>query len=56
MRAAEAILTIVDAPNPPLRLVLGKPALEAVRAKLADVAKDVDAWEQLTLSADFPDA
>jgi NADP-dependent 3-hydroxy acid dehydrogenase YdfG len=56
VRAAEAILTIVDAPNPPLRLVLGKPALGAVRGKLADVARDVDTWEALSLSADFPDA
>ncbi|HKM64946.1 MAG TPA: oxidoreductase [Acidisphaera sp.] len=56
VRAAEAIIAIVDAPNPPLRLVLGKPALAAVRGKLADVARDVDAWEQLSLSADFPDA
>ena len=55
VRAADAIIQVLDAPDPPLRLVLGKPALEAVRAKLRDVAHDVDAWEALSLSADFPE-
>ncbi|MBP2301371.1 oxidoreductase [Azospirillum picis] len=56
VRAAEAIITAVTAPNPPLRLVLGRPALEGVRGKLRSVLDEIDAWEETTLGADFPDA
>jgi NAD(P)-dependent dehydrogenase (short-subunit alcohol dehydrogenase family) len=55
-RAAEAILSIVDHPDPPLNLVLGRVGLEVVREKLASLTAEIDAWEQLTLSADYPDA
>ncbi|PWC39396.1 oxidoreductase [Azospirillum sp. TSO35-2] len=56
VRAAEAIIKAVGAENPPLRLILGRPALEAVRGKLRSVLDEIDAWETTTLSADFPDA
>lgn len=56
VRAAEAIITAVNAENPPLRLVLGRPALEGVRGKLHSVLDEIDAWEKTTLGADFPDA
>ncbi|CAO3440558.1 oxidoreductase [Azospirillum endophyticum] len=56
VRAAEAIITAVTADNPPLRLVLGRPALEGVRGKLRSVLDEIDTWEKTTLSADFPDA
>ena len=56
VRAAEAIITAVTSPNPPLRLLLGKQALENVRAKLDAMRQDIDAWEKTTLGADFPDA
>ena len=49
-RAADAILTIVDEPQPPLRLVLGGDALHGVRAKIENLRANVDAWETLTLS------
>lgn len=49
-RAAEAILRIVDEPQPPLRLVLGGDALHGVRAKIDSLRANVDAWEALTLS------
>ncbi|CAO3362384.1 oxidoreductase [Azospirillum melinis] len=56
VRAAEAIVTAVTAEKPPLRLVLGRPALEGVRGKLRSVLDEIDAWEATTLGADFPDA
>lgn len=56
VRAAQAIITAVSADNPPLRLVLGRPALEGVRGKLRSVLDEIDAWEATTLGADFPDA
>jgi NAD(P)-dependent dehydrogenase (short-subunit alcohol dehydrogenase family) len=53
-RAAAAIVQMVEAPEPPLRLLLGKAALRAARLKLAAVQKDFDAWAELTEGADFP--
>ena len=44
----------MHAAEPPLHLVLGKPALGIARTKLAALQKDVDACEPTTLGADFP--
>jgi NAD(P)-dependent dehydrogenase (short-subunit alcohol dehydrogenase family) len=44
-RAVEVILEAVDSDKPPLRLALGADAYERIRAKLARVAADLDAWE-----------
>lgn len=55
VRAAQAIIDVVAAPNPPLRLVLGQVALDGAREKLAQVAADIDAWEETTRGADFPE-
>ncbi len=54
VRAAQAIIDVVASPNPPLRLLLGKPALDTARRKLEMVRADFDAWEETTLGADFP--
>lgn len=54
-RAAEAIIAAVEAREPPLHLVLGRPALELARKKIASLTADLDRWESLTLSADFPE-
>ena len=54
-RAAEAIITAVNSNEPPLNLVLGAPGLKAVREKIAALSAELDKWEALTLSADFPD-
>lgn len=56
VRAAQAIIDVVGAPNPPLRLVLGAMALDGAREKLKQVAADIDAWEETTRGADFPEA
>ena len=55
VRAAEAIIAAVQSPEPPLHLVLGKPALDIARAKLVALKKDFDTWEATTLGADFPE-
>jgi NAD(P)-dependent dehydrogenase (short-subunit alcohol dehydrogenase family) len=55
VRGAEAIIAAVEAREPPLHLVLGKPALGLARAKLEALRKDFDAWEATTLGADYPD-
>jgi NAD(P)-dependent dehydrogenase (short-subunit alcohol dehydrogenase family) len=53
-RAIEAIITVANDPNPPVHLLLGKPALTRFRDKLAQWEKDLATWESLTLGADFP--
>ena len=49
------MITAVDSEDPPLNLVLGAPGLKLVRQKIEDLTKELDKWEALTLSADFPD-
>jgi len=51
-KAARALLAIVDAPSPPAHLLLGTDALELVRAKLAALSSEIDAWETVTRSTD----
>ncbi len=53
-RAALAIIKAVESAHPPLRLLLGKAALNGARAKLEVLKKDFDTWEDTTINADFP--
>lgn len=53
-RAADAIIKVVESPGPPLHLLLGKIALDRARETLSDHLRSIDAWESVTLSADFP--
>jgi NAD(P)-dependent dehydrogenase (short-subunit alcohol dehydrogenase family) len=55
VRAAEAMITVVNSADPPVNLVLGAPGLKVVREKLAALTAEIDRWEALTLSADYPD-
>lgn len=52
-RAAEAVLQIIDAAEPPKHLVLGSDALRLVSAGRRAVDADIDAWEVLSRSTDF---
>jgi len=54
-RAAEAIIEAVSSENPPLHLLLGKPALELGYKKLEAMKKDFEAWRQTTIGADYPE-
>ncbi len=54
VRAAQAIIDAVLAPNPPLHLLLGRAALNGARRKLDELRSDFDAWEGVTVGADFP--
>ena len=53
-KAAEAIYKITTVENPPLRLLLGGGAMKGARNKLAELRKDFDEWEAITLGADSP--
>jgi NAD(P)-dependent dehydrogenase (short-subunit alcohol dehydrogenase family) len=51
-KAAQAMLTLIEAENPPMHLLLGSDALRLVREKLDFLKSEFDAWEKLTLSTD----
>jgi len=53
LKAAKAILKAVDSDHPPLRLVLGSTALEAVRKKLASMEENYREWESISLDTSF---
>jgi len=55
VRAADAIIMVAQSAAPPLHLVLGKNALERIRAKCNDLLHTMEVWETVTLSADFPE-
>jgi NAD(P)-dependent dehydrogenase (short-subunit alcohol dehydrogenase family) len=55
VRAAQAILTAVADPEPPLRLPLGSDALDALGSVYAAAQSDLATWSDLSRSADFPD-
>ncbi len=52
-RAAEAIVKAVLAPEPPLRLLLGRFAYDQVRKKLRTLSEEIEAWKDVTLDTDF---
>jgi NAD(P)-dependent dehydrogenase (short-subunit alcohol dehydrogenase family) len=47
-KAAAAIITALDAPEPPLRLALGGDAVDAIRAKHERLRADLDGWERVS--------
>jgi NAD(P)-dependent dehydrogenase (short-subunit alcohol dehydrogenase family) len=52
-KAAQALLTLIAAENPPVHLLLGNDALELVKTKLSALNREIDAWEALSRSTDF---
>ena len=53
-RAAEAIITAVEAKNPPFLLLLGKDACDAFQAVLDAEGKELADWRELSLGTSFP--
>ncbi len=53
VRAAQALLRLVDSENPPARLFLGEDALGLVGQKLEQMKTDIAAWDSLSRSTDF---
>lgn len=54
VRAAEAIVKVVEAAEPPIRLLLGVGALRGAHNKIKEMQKDFDTWEEITVGADQP--
>jgi len=53
-RLAQAMLTLVDAKTPPLRLPMGTDTLQAIADKHALVEHETAEWRGLAASTDFP--
>lgn len=53
VKAAEAIIAIVESPNPPLRLLLGKMAYQVATHKYTSLLESVEEWKETTVTADY---
>ena len=54
-KAVEAMIAVVNAPEPPMRLVLGRNAYDRYRNKLEAEQNSLALWSETTLGADFSD-
>lgn len=53
-KVAEAVLLLSTLDEPPLRLLLGRDVLKAVRDKIAALSASIDEWEAVTKDVNFP--
>lgn len=56
VRGAKAIIDAVESAEPPLHLLLGRPAYEMTAVKFKEFAAEMQKWREVSLGADFPDA
>ncbi|WDS37218.1 oxidoreductase [Pseudoxanthomonas sp.] len=54
VKAAQALLQLIELPDPPVHLLLGSDALALVTQKLDDLRAEIAQWESLTRSTDAP--
>ncbi|KAB0681373.1 oxidoreductase [Aureimonas leprariae] len=55
-KGARAIIAAVESERPPVHLLIGGDALDQLRAKLDDMRRETDAWENVTRGTDFADS
>lgn len=53
-KVAEAVLMVTGLDEPPLRLLLGRDVLKAMRDKIAATTASIDEWESVTKDVSFP--
>ena len=53
-KVAEAVLMVTELDDPPLRLLLGRDVLKAMRDKIATTTSSIDEWESVTRDVNFP--
>jgi NAD(P)-dependent dehydrogenase (short-subunit alcohol dehydrogenase family) len=53
-KVAEAVLMVTKLDEPPLRLLLGRDVLKAMREKIAALSVSIDEWESVTRDVNFP--
>jgi NAD(P)-dependent dehydrogenase (short-subunit alcohol dehydrogenase family) len=54
-KAADAVLAVIESPEPPAHLVLGSDALRLVTAGRVAFDAEIDRWQEISRSTDFPD-
>jgi NAD(P)-dependent dehydrogenase (short-subunit alcohol dehydrogenase family) len=54
VRAARAMIDLVNHPNPPVRIPFGKIALDRINLKIKNFSNDLSTWEKTILETDFP--
>lgn len=52
-KAAQVLLSIVNAADAPVHLLLGSDAVMLVRDKLVSISGEIDLWEKISVSTDF---
>jgi hypothetical protein len=52
-KLAQAMITLAEAPNAPLRLPLGSDCVAAIEAKNTFVAEELHVWREVSVSTDF---
>jgi NAD(P)-dependent dehydrogenase (short-subunit alcohol dehydrogenase family) len=55
VRGVEAIIQAVESPEPPLHLLLGRPAYEMTAVKFKEFTAEMEKWREVSLGSDFPD-
>lgn len=53
LKAAKAMIQVVETDQPPMRLLLGKAALKGARIKLQELSSDFETWAEVTEGADY---
>ncbi|OBH17267.1 short-chain dehydrogenase/reductase, partial [Mycobacterium sp. E1715] len=54
-KVAEAVLMVTTLDEPPLRLLLGRDVLKAMRDKLAALSSSIEEWKSVTKDVNFAD-
>ncbi|OCT12751.1 short-chain dehydrogenase/reductase [Paenibacillus pectinilyticus] len=52
-KAAQAVIKVVEADKPPLRLLLGEAAYKAATYKFTNLLASIEEWKETTINADF---
>ncbi|WP_025738289.1 oxidoreductase [Mycobacterium genavense] len=55
-KVAEAVLMVTTLDEPPLRLLLGRDVLKAMRDKLAAMSASIEEWQTVTKDVNFPES
>ena len=53
VKGVRAIIEAVEAPHPPLHLVLGSDSVERSRTNIAKLVEDIDRWEHVSRETAF---
>ena len=54
-RVGDAVVMLSGLAEPPLRLLLGRDVLSALRAKIGELESSIAEWEEVTLDVEFPE-